>query len=369
MKYAIGIMSGTSVDAMDVALIEFTPQFLTVRVDAFVSQKFSPEMRAKILRNVNADSSSVVEIAELNVELSHLAAEGVSAVLQQAHKTSKDVICIGYHGQSLWHDPEFGTTLQIGDGPTLAALTGIPVINNFRTKDMAYGGHGAPLMPFAHKILFHKNPQEKLAVHNLGGISNPSYFSEKHNLAFDTGPCNILLDALAENFLHKPFDVAGQTASKGRVHNKIVEEFLQDPYFAAPPPKSTGREKFGTAHLEKWLSKAKTAHLSHADTLATATEFVVQSIAKAYVDFILPHGLERVVFCGGGVLNVFLLQRLQAVLPVKVESCETHGFEPQTVECVGFALLGFFAFEHKINQILGLTGSKVVSCLGQICYP
>ena len=369
MKYAIGIMSGTSVDAMDVALIEFSPQFLTVRVVAFASQKFTPELRAKILRSVDGHSSSVVEIAELNVELPRLAADGVKSVLQQAAKKPSEVICIGFHGQTIWHDPEFGTSLQIGDGPTLAALTGIPVANNFRTKDMAYGGQGAPLMPFAHKILFHKNPHEKLAVHNLGGISNPTYFSENLNLAFDTGPCNMLLDGLASELLQQPYDAQGTVASKGQVITPWVAEFLQDPYFKLTPPKSTGREKFGKEFLNSWLHKIQSEKTSEADALATATEFVAQSIVQAYQDFILPKGLDRIIFCGGGVYNLHLLQRLKACLPVQVEDCLVNGFDPQTVESVGFAILGFFAFERKANQIHGLTGSPNASCLGQICYP
>ncbi len=367
MKLILGIMSGTSMDALDAALVAYRAG--EVELLAFATQKYLAPFREKLLRNAHPGTSSVAALAELNVELSRLAASLVAQVLQTAAKKKTEIECVGYHGQTLWHDPSQGVTLQIGDGPTLAALTGIPVVNNFRTKDMAYGGQGAPLVPFAQKILFQKHLHEKIAVHNLGGISNLSYFSPSQSLAFDTGPANLLLDGLAQRLFGQDFDKDGRIARSGTVNESLLQSFLSEPYFRREPPKSTGREMFGADFLETWLKTASTQKVNPADVIATATELTVRTIGRAYEDFVLSWGLDRVILCGGGAKNSFLVERLTKVLPVPVTTSAEYGIDPQTVEAACFAILGHLGFNGKINQMAELTGTRVASSLGQISYP
>lgn len=370
MKYAFGIMSGTSLDALDVGLFAFEEHFKKWHVQAFQSRSFTPAFKTKILNNTQVQSSSVQDIAELNVELSRLSGDVVLNILKQEGLQPSQVHCIGYHGQTVWHDPVFGTTLQLGDGPTLARITQIPVVNNFRTLDMAYGGQGAPLMPFAHKILFNIDAKENIAVHNLGGISNPSYWGVSQQLAFDTGPCNILLDTLSAELLHKPYDAEGQTARRGTVCDPLWQHFLNHPYFKKQPPKSTGRELFGSEYASQWLERIHHYGLTSEEALATAVTFVVETIKQAYQDFILPHGLDKIIFCGGGVKNLFLLEKLRLALPTtQILTSQDLGFDPQVVECAGFAIMGTLGFERKINHIARLTHASHDLSLGQICYP
>lgn len=369
MKFAIGIMTGTSVDALDVSLIELTPSFKTVRLDAFLSEPFDKEFRDKILRNSNPETSSVEEICDLNVELARFAAKAVHTLLKDVNIKREDISCIGFHGQNLWHNPENFATYQIGDGPTLAALTEIPVVNNFRTKDMARGGQGAPLVPYAHQILFQDQSHEKISVHNLGGISNLTYLSFKQKLAFDTGPANCLLDLISDKVFGQTYDRDGSLARSGTVNEELLKKFTKDSYFAKLPPKSTGRETYGEAYFKKWQRAVKSLEVSDEDFMATALELTVQSIKMAYEKFVLPHGLDKVILCGGGAENSFLVERLSAALPVPVETSEIYGYSPQTIESICFAILGYLGLEQKVNQIAGLTGSSKDSSLGQISYP
>ena len=370
LTYAIGIMSGTSADGLDAALVSFCSDgdsVSKVQLVDFVSHSYQARIRALLLKNMEAKTSSVAEICDLNILLSQLAAKLVKKLLVRQKLAAVQVSVIGYHGQTMQHRPETHATLQIGDGPTLAYLTEIPVVNNFRTKDMAAGGQGAPLVPFAHRLLFGEF-KNKIAIHNLGGISNITYLSPQKQLAFDTGPANMLIDALAQKLFQKKFDKSGALARRGHVDANLVKSFLCDAFFAKKPPKSTGREAYGATYAVRWLKQAQKMKLTPIDLLATATQFTAESIALAYQRFILPYGLDQVVFCGGGAKNTYLISLIKKLLPVPVLLTSDYGLAPQSIEAIAFALLGYFALLGKPNQIAALTGGRHDLSLGQIAF-
>jgi anhydro-N-acetylmuramic acid kinase len=312
----------------------------------------------------------------LNIYHALLAADAVKKLLKKAPVTAGRVSVIGYHGQTIQHRPnehhfidrKITSTLQLGDGATLAALTQIPVVNNFRTKDMAYGGSGAPLVPFAHRVLF-LGKKTRIAVHNLGGISNLTYISSQRVLGFDTGPGNMLIDGLMGHLFNRPYDKDGLVAKKGKVWKEAVSKFLAHAYFERQPPKSTGREEFGGPFIRQWLSYAKVNRMKKEDLIATATYFTAKTIVDAYKKFIIPHGLDEVIFCGGGAKNQYLLKLIAEKLPVPMTTTAKYGYDVQTIEAAAFAILGYLGLTRKPNHIAELTGAKSASSLGQISWP
>lgn len=368
--HAIGIMSGTSVDALDAALISFvdhTTHLQDIKLLDFISLPYQSQIRTLLLKNMVAKTSSVVDICDLNILLSRYSSQLVKKLLHRQKLSASQVSVIGYHGQTIQHRPQAHTTLQIGDGPTLSFLTGIPVVNNFRTKDMAAGGQGAPLVPFAHQLLF-GHLGEKMAIHNLGGISNLTYLSAQKKFAFDTGPANMVIDALVQKWFHKAYDKNGSLARRGQVHVGLLQHFLKDRFLVKKPPKSTGREAYGLTYVADWLKQAQKKKVSPVDLIATATQFTAESIAIAYQRFVLPQGLDQIIFCGGGAKNSHLLMLLKKLLPVPVKLTSDFGLDPQSVEAVSFALLGYFAILGKPNQIATLTGGHLDLSLGQISF-
>lgn len=373
VKFAIGLMSGTSVDALDAALISFQDHFQNLQLIDFQSLKFSSQLKKTILKNMSAKSSSVVEICELNMQLSVLAAKIVKRVLEKARMKPQRISVIGYHGQTLHHLPQkqrsqIGSTLQIGDGPVLAHLTGIPVVNNFRTKDMANGGEGAPLVPYAHSVLFGKQ-KKNVAIQNIGGISNVTYLGQKTKLAFDTGPGNMLIDGLMQELYRKPFDASGRVAKKGRIDNHLANDFLKDSYLKKAPPKSTGRERYGLEYAQKWLKKARDRQLPKKDIIATATNFTAKSIFLNYEKFLPLKKINQMIVCGGGSKNQTLLSHLKDLFDFPIVTSQEYGFDPQTIEAISFAILGYQALQQRVNQFAKLTGGKSDLSLGQISYP
>lgn len=379
VKYVIGIMCGTSMDALDASLIAIDEGLRRLRPVKFLSQTLTRSLRTALLKNSRNDTAALSEISDLNIRLAQEAAAVVKRLCKRAGVPSAKIAVIGYHGHTLWHahshrflGAKMRSTLQIGDGPTLAALTGIPVVNGFRTKDLVNGGCGAPLVPFAHRVMFGGRRGAKgrrIAVNNLGGISNLTYLSKKKLLGFDTGPGNMLIDSLMRRYYRRAFDENGRVAAAGESDETLVQKFLHHPYFRLRPPKSTGREIFGEGFADEFARLAKRQGLKSADAIATATVFTAATIARAYRDFVLPLGLDEAVFCGGGTRNAFLMGLLANLLPVPVVTSESYGFDPQAVEAISFALLGYLGFTRRVNQIGGLTGSRKSLSLGQISWP
>ena len=368
----VGVMSGTSLDGIDVALVELTgssehPE--SWRVLTFRTEPYTPRIRKKI-RSV-IDSGSVAAICDLDFELGARFAEAVSSVLKLTAIPVDEVEAIGSHGQTVWHRPPkvdvIGATLQLGQPAVIAEETGLPVVSNFRARDIAAGGEGAPLTAYTDQLLF--RGAEARAIQNIGGISNvtalPAQGMTWRPLAFDPGPGVVLIDAAVERLTDgaRTFDRNGELASNGTVSEKALAEWLTDPYFLRSPPKSTGRERFSERRLSEWL--AAHAELSIEDVVATLTELTARSIADSYrfIEF----DLEACYLCGGGARNPVLVTRLREQLaPVPVRDLAELGLDPDAREAVAFALL---ARQH----VLGIpanapwaTGANAPCVLGDL---
>jgi anhydro-N-acetylmuramic acid kinase len=361
-------------DALDAVLISLQGWGRCPRLVAFRSRPLTSALRRQLLRVAHNESVSIAMLCDLNIRVAYEAAAVVKSLLLPHPR--KRVAVIGYHGHTLWHAPvphlfmgqRLRSTFQIGDGPILAAVTGIPVVNNFRSKDLVHGGSGAPLVPFAHRLLFAR-AGKNIAVHNIGGIANLTYLSLKRPLACDTGPGNMLIDGLMRELYGRHCDRDGAIASRGDADLTLLKRLLDQRYFKTPPPKSTGREAFGAGYQTAFLKSARRRGLTKPDIIATATALTAASITQAYRDFVLPYGLDEIILCGGGAKNRFLVSLIAASLPLPVHTSAAYGWDPQHVEAVAFAILGYLAINHRVNQIGALTGSRKSLSLGQISYP
>ena len=365
--YYLGIMSGTSLDGVDIALMAFgeKPQF--------IAAQFTPmpaELRQDLLQLISQGSASLQKLGELDQRLALLYAEAVNHFLTSHQLQSQQIRAIGCHGQTVWHAPQgnFPFTMQLGDMNLLAARTGIDVIGDFRRKDMAFGGQGAPLVPAFHQAWFYDD-NWATEVLNIGGISNVSIlFPHQPIIGYDTGTGNALMDGWIERHLGKSYDADGQWARSGKVRSELLAEMLKDPYFQLPPPKSTGRELFNLAWLEKTLEKttALLGEIPPQVVQATLLEFTAQSIAIALnqLETSLP---RRLLVCGGGAKNGLLMARLQALLPQwQCHPTNAEGLDADYVEAAAFAWLAYRRLHNQPSNLPSVTGAQRAVSLGAI---
>jgi anhydro-N-acetylmuramic acid kinase len=358
----LGLMSGTSADGIDAALVRFTPapQLLTARTYAWM-----PALRAQLVAlGQGGDVETLDVLGELETQIGVAFAEAANALLREAQVASAAVTAIGSHGQTVRHRPlaRHPFTWQMGDASILAERCGITTVADFRRRDVAAGGHGAPLMPAFHAAVLHA-PDEDRAVLNLGGIGNLTLLPASGEVrGFDTGPANALMDAWCERLTGQGFDASGAFAASGSVHAALLQRLLDDPWFALPPPKSTGREQFHLAWVETALQDL---NVSAADVQATLLELSAVTVADA-LKAIQP-GTRRVLVCGGGVHNPQLLDRIAAHLPeVVVESTAVHGLDPDYVEAMGFAWLARETLAGRPGNLPSVTGAAGPRVLGAI---
>lgn len=365
-----GMMSGTSADAVDVAVCEFrpggAPGELLGRLVAYREEPFPSALREHLDRLWGEGSGRLDDLTELNVELGEVFAGAVERVIGEESVTPPDLIAS--HGQTIYHLAEPGrrrATLQMGEAAAIAARTGITVAADFRAADIAAGGEGAPLVPFFDALVF--GGESNRALQNIGGIANVTFLvpgREAH--AFDTGPGNAPLDAAARTLSGQPFDRDGQRAAAGRVDEPLLSALLEDSYFHMPPPKSTGRERFGDVFAAGVIAQGKDRGLSPDDIIATLTALTAESIARAYRDF-GPPGLEEVILSGGGARNRTLVDMLRARLPhVRMRPMEDVGIPANAKEAMAFALLGHEALVGRPANLPGCTGASRQVILGKI---
>ena len=380
----IGLMSGTSADGIDAAVIGLreTDDGLSVTVLAFNTSGYPDGLRAKIMDVSDPETSRIDELCRLHFELGELFAAAAVDVTRSAGLALKDIDLIGSHGQTVHHLPErkerfgaeTGATLQIGDPSVIAQRTGVVTVGDFRTADVARGGQGAPLVPYVDYLLF-KHPAKARGLVNLGGIANltvlPADPDPVDVLAFDTGPANMLIDAVALSETEQSMDRDGAGARRGTPSEELVENVLSIPYFERTPPKSTGRELFGGPCADALLCGGKNAGLKQDDMLATATEITVRSIRDAYHRFVEPATpLDELIVSGGGAKNSFMMERLSQVLsPVEVVTSDERGLSSDAKEAVAFAILADQTVRGRPGSLPGATGADRPAVLGKICLP
>ncbi len=359
----VGIMSGTSADGVDVAVVRIGPRPELLH---FSEQPLPAKLRRAILRLAEPGFGEIDNTGALDRALGALYADAALTTIAVAGLQRRDIAAIGNHGQTIRHRPDgrHPFSIQIGCAATIAEQTGITVVSDFRRRDIASGGQGAPLVPFAHRQLF-ASPRESRAVLNLGGIANITWLGADGSVAgFDTGPANMLMDALIRHISHgeQSCDLDGRLAAAGSVCAALLERLLQHPFLQQPPPKSTGREQFGAEIVEQILNWPD---ISDADRMATASRFTVEAIAQS-IRF-LPNAPACWLCCGGGVRNGHLMRELQQRLsPASVETTASAGMEPQAVEAACFALLARQTLAGDANTLAAVTGASHNSCGGSI---
>jgi anhydro-N-acetylmuramic acid kinase len=353
MKTAIGLMSGTSLDGVDAALLR-TDGVRVERSGFALTLPYSNDFRARLRAALGQEGP----LSEIERELTLIHAQAVRELIKKAGGVPVDLI--GFHGQTIFHRPRHGKTRQIGDGALLCELTGIPVVYDFRSADVAAGGEGAPLVPIYHAALTYEL-EKPLAVVNIGGVANVTWIGENEELlAFDTGPGNAPIDDWVLRHLGQPLDRNGELARQGRVDAERVSVFLALPYFATLPPKSLDRNDFARQIAE--LSDG----LSSADGAATLTAFTAASIIAALWHF--PQSPKRWLICGGGRYNLTLMEMLRAKLAQPVDPVEALGWDGDAMEAEAFALLAVRSFYGMPLTFSGTTGVKAPLTGGRIIF-
>lgn len=361
----VGLISGTSMDGIDAALVEFGDHQCTVLETAAVD--YPDELRDKLLRASRTPANCTIDqIGHLDQWVGECFRDATRALLTKADIDPATVAAIGSHGQTLRHQPRAARpfTMQIGDANIIVAGTGITTVADFRRRDIAVGGEGAPLTPAFHQWLFCSNEKVR-AVLNIGGIANVTMVSSPTVIGFDTGPGNTLLDGWTRGNLDQPYDDAGNWARSGTVSEPLLIEMMSDPYFALPPPKSTGFEYFNGAWVRSRIAAASKATLPAADIQATLSELSARTIATS----ILQHSpdIEEVLVCGGGVHNTDLMQRLRSYLSgTQVTSTDAFGLHPDWVEAAAFAWLAKRCLEGKPGNLPVATGAERAEILGAV---
>jgi anhydro-N-acetylmuramic acid kinase len=376
-------MSGTSADGIDVAVVKIAPgkSRPSLTLLAHEGFKFPAALRRAVLAAMNAASTSTAELARLNWRLGLAYAEAVEATLKR-HPVKLDLI--GCHGQTLFHQPRaasykgrsFACTWQTGEAQVIAAALGIPVVSNFRPADMLAGGQGAPLVPLLDYVLF-AHPKRGRVLQNIGGIANltaiPAAATPEAVIAFDTGPGNMVVDALAQKLFAKPFDRNGALAAEGRVLAPVLKAALRNPYFQLKPPRTAGREQFGREYAAKFLLACQRHSNKPEDALATATALTAETIAQSYNRFVFPKMKSAVdyIVSGGGARNhtlmAMLAQRL-APLGCELAASEQFGLPVEAKEAAAFALLAWQTWHHLPGNVPAATGATRAVILGQLTY-
>lgn len=360
----IGIMSGTSLDGIDVVLAAIDEH--TVAQQARYCHPIPLPIKQQILAMCQGQAVTLSRFGQLDTRLGILFAEAVLSLLQQTGVAPHEVTAIACHGQTVWHEPDGAApcTLQIGDNNRIAAMTGITTVGDFRRRDMALGGQGAPLVPaFHHALLAH--PQERRMVLNIGGIANLSLLLPGQPIrGFDTGPGNMLLDAWTWRHRKAPYDQDGRWAGSGLVHQGLLQHLLADEYFLRPAPKSTGREYFNLGWLERQLSRL--GPIPPEDVQAKLAELTARTIAQ---QVLLCGGCEHLLVCGGGARNPLVMNRLSALLPgIEVSPTDKFGVSGDDMEALAFAWLAFRTLSGLPGNLPSVTGAREETLLGAI-YP
>ena len=372
-----GLMSGTSADGVDAVVVDISTN--RVEVLAFDTLGYSTGLRRSILELCKLKPCHAADICHLNFVLGEVFAQSIITLCRNSGIDIKTIDLLGSHGQTIWHNPKgrrFGnrivrSTLQIGEPSVIAERTGITTVADFRPRDMAANGQGAPLVPFADYVLF-RDRRRTRAVQNIGGIANVTYLPSgcrlENVIAFDTGPGNMIIDGLISLISRgrQKFDRAGRLAGRGTVHEALLKDMLRHPFLRHRPPKSTGREEFGQLYFSSLHHRMMKKSLSGEDMIATATAFTAATIAQAYQRF-LPEMPDEVILCGGGARNRTLVEMLrQRLEATKILMSDDLGISCDAKEAVSFAILAHATIKGVANNVPSATGAKQPLVLGKI---
>ena len=371
-KTIISMMSGTSLDAIDACIVKIFDDFSFEVIDSY-SLCYPENIRDKLLNLAN-NKGTVSDICFMNFIVGNLFAETANKLIEKANLSKDNIDFISTHGQTIWHMPEqneidgikTGSTLQIGDISVISQKTGIMTIGDYRPKDITANGQGAPLVPFADKILF--GTDKNRIIQNIGGISNSTVLSNQCDIfAFDNGPGNMLIDYCMQKFFNKSYDKNGETALKGKTNKNWLKKLFALPYYKIIPPKSTGRELFNNNYMEEML---KYAPADKYDIIATITDLTALTISNSYEKFILPKtSIDEIVLGGGGAYNNAIKTYLKNYLPnIPVKTHEDYNIPNKLKECIAFAYLGYFTLIKKPNNIPSCTGADMPVIMGKISY-
>ncbi len=362
-QFYIGLMSGTSLDGVDAVLVDLAQNDCKLLAHHFLP--YGDTLRAAVLALQHPQHNELEASQRISQQLTLLYADAVNALIANTQYTTKDIAAIGCHGQTVRHRPELGFTLQLANPALLAEKTGISVVHDFRSRDIAAGGQGAPLVPAFHQALF-AHPQNNRAIINIGGIANITYLpSTGEIIGFDSGTGNMLMDAWMMEHCGKAYDANGDWAATGMVDTALLKALLAEPFFKQLPPKSTGRDLFSLTWLKHHLRTFET--LKPQNVQRTLLELTAVSVAEAVQHHC--KDTDEVFICGGGALNRTLMVRLQQLLantPIKLTS--ELGLDAQLVEATAFAWLAKQTIERRTSNIISVTGAKFARILGSVTY-
>jgi len=366
----VGLMSGTSLDGISAAVARFTDSAdgrAEVDLLGYTSRSYTPAQRSRLSAALGGGTPA--EYCRLNFDLGGWLADAAIDVMAQAGIARDDILAIASHGQTIWHEPDH-STWQTGEAAVIAERTGLDVVSDFRVRDVAAGGQGAPLVPIADAMLF-ASPSEWRGLQNLGGIGNitvvPPHGAIEGVRAFDTGPGVAVINGVTH--ILRPelaYDVDGKLAKAGRPNMRIVQELLAAPYFASPPPKSTGRELFNTDYVMKLVARARAEGASDADIVATAVQLTAESIGDAYRRFVA-EPMREVLVSGGGAKNPALFAAIEkATAPIRIRHFDEVYFDGEAKEAVAFALLGYLYVTNRPGNVPTATGARGQRILGKL---
>lgn len=383
-RLALGLMAGTSLDGVDAALVRFSGPVARprTRLLEFLTVSYPAALRERLLSAASGEAATAGDLSELNVRVGEIFARAALRVCTRAGVKPDRIAVIGSHGQTVFHQGRAArgtrsSTMQIGSPAVIAEATGAPVVSDFRSADIAAGGEGAPLVPMVDYLLLADDRQGSIAL-NIGGIANvtviPAAARPEQVFGFDTGPGNMIMDALVRRFTRgrERYDAGGSRAARGRVIERVLEEALRFPFFHRRPPKSAGREEFGGEFLSRYFLSSRTSSSRPEDLLSTAAELTVRSIAGALEGFVFPRvgaggRLRHLVVSGGGAHNRLLIARLEALLPMlRIQVSDDYGWPVDAKEAMAFALLADRTLHGLPGNLPAVTGARRPVVLGTV---
>jgi len=374
-RILVGLMSGTSVDGISAAVVNMQASSgAPFELLAWETYSYPAEVRKQIFELFSERAGTVDKICSMNFTLGEYFAKAALKSIAKAKLEPKDICAIGSHGQTIYHKPSRPrATLQIGHPAVIAERTGITTVGDFRAADVAAGGQGAPLLPFVDHFIFRSRIWSR-AIQNIGGIANvtvlPKRAKQDEIWGFDTGPGNMIVDALVNHFTagHKRFDKGGEMARRGSIDTSLLRHLMATPFIRKRPPKSTGREMFGTEFVHQLLRYSRSRKLGMYDIIATATAFTCESMAYNYRKFVYPKtGIDEVIIGGGGSKNPVIVETLRKLLQSKVMLHEDFNIPSEAKEAIAFAILADMTLQGKTSNVPAATGAASSVVLGMIC--